>query len=248
MKKKLIALCLVICLAAVAAIGGTLAYFTDTDEEVNTFTVGNVEIDLEENFTQNSVLVPGKENAVQKEVWIENTGSEEAYVWYEFYIPTILDSTDGSVGANNILHVNAYGRTWDDYRENSKYWVDGQTEALPLDKTWDHDANEEITSLVGPEGFVRTETVEGIEYNVYLALYHGKLNPNDKTSVGMSNVYLDPKVDYDVENEYYTIGGEEIEYDFSKGIEITVKAYGIQADGFDDVYAAYTAYQAQVNG
>ena len=48
MKKKLIALCLVICLAAVAAIGGTLAYFTDTEQATNTMVIGNVEINIEE--------------------------------------------------------------------------------------------------------------------------------------------------------------------------------------------------------
>lgn len=46
MKKKILALCVVISLAAVAIIGGTLAYFTDTDEATNTFTVGSVSIDL----------------------------------------------------------------------------------------------------------------------------------------------------------------------------------------------------------
>lgn len=46
MKKKILTLCLVLALAATAVIGGTLAYFTDTDAETNTFTVGNVKIDL----------------------------------------------------------------------------------------------------------------------------------------------------------------------------------------------------------
>jgi len=46
MKKKILALCVVISLAAVAIIGGTLAYFTDTETATNTFTVGSVSIDL----------------------------------------------------------------------------------------------------------------------------------------------------------------------------------------------------------
>lgn len=46
MKKKILALCVVISLVVVAIIGGTLAYFTDNDAETNTFTVGSVEIDL----------------------------------------------------------------------------------------------------------------------------------------------------------------------------------------------------------
>lgn len=38
MKKKILSLCLVVCLAATAIIGGTLAYFTDTDAKANVFT------------------------------------------------------------------------------------------------------------------------------------------------------------------------------------------------------------------
>lgn len=48
MKKKIVTVCLTVCLAAVAVVGGTLAYFTDTDEAENVFTVGNVSIDLTE--------------------------------------------------------------------------------------------------------------------------------------------------------------------------------------------------------
>ena len=46
MKKKIIAISLIVAMLAVAIIGGSLAYFTDTDAATNTCTVGNVEIDL----------------------------------------------------------------------------------------------------------------------------------------------------------------------------------------------------------
>ena len=46
MKKKVTALCLCVALLAVAVVGASLAYFTDTDNATNTFTVGNVKIDL----------------------------------------------------------------------------------------------------------------------------------------------------------------------------------------------------------
>ena len=49
MKRKIMALCLVAILAITAIGGATLAYFTDTTDEVeNTFTVGNVNIELTE--------------------------------------------------------------------------------------------------------------------------------------------------------------------------------------------------------
>ena len=250
MKKKIIALCLIVALAATAVIGGTLAYFTDTDEAVNTFTMGNVQIALQEVFDKdNAVLRPGtqKENAIQKEVTIKNTGSEDAYVWYEYYIPTALDSVDGSTGTNNIVHVNSSGRTWDKYSTNSKYWVEGQTEALPEAQTWDHDPEVEL-GITGTEGYIRQETINNISYNVYLVLYHGKLAKNEVTSVGMTQVYLDSKVDNYVDangKTIYTINGKDLTYDLTKGVNIIVKAYGIQAAGFDNVYDAFAAYQAQ---
>ena len=250
MKKKSIVLAATaLMMAAALVVGGTLAYFTDTDDATNTFTVGNVDIELIEKFDpDNALLIPGKANAINKDVSIKNVGTNDAYVWYTYKIPAALDSTDGSTGTNNILHVNSLGRTWDTYRENSKYWAEGQTEALPLEQTWDHDANVELNSLIGPEGFIGTETIDGVVYNVYVVLYHGVLAYNQETTQAMDQAYLDSKVDYDHENDCYTIGGKEIDFDFEKNpINIIVTAYAIQADGFDDVYEAYTAYQGQVN-
>lgn len=251
MKKKLTAIFLCVALVAIAIVGASLAYFTDKDEATNTFTMGNVKIDLQETFDkENAVLRPGSQttNKIEKKVWIENTGSEKAYVWYEWYIPSVLDSIDGSTGTNNVLHVNSNGSSWDKYRENTNYWPEGQTEALPLEKTWDHDPEVELKLNVGPEGFIRQETIGGIQYNVYLVLYHGVLEPEAETSVAMNGAYLDSKVDNAVDadgNVYYTINGDKIDYDFTKGVNIIVKAYGIQAEGFADVYAAYNAYAAQ---
>lgn len=250
-KRKTLALALTLCMVAILAIGGSLAYFTDTDEETNTFTLGNVKIDLLEKFDeQNAVLRPGSQttNKIEKKVWIKNVGTENAYVWYEWYIPSELDSTDGSTGTNNVLHVNSNGNSWDKYRENSRFWAEGQTEALPLEQTWDHDPEVELKIPVGPEGFIRQETIDDIQYNVYLVLYHGVLAPQAETTVAMNGAYLDSKVDNAVDengNVYYTINGDVIDYDFSEDINIIVKAYGIQAAGFADVYAAYNAYQAQ---
>ena len=47
-KKKIVSVALAASLAATAIVGGTLAYFTDTDKADNVFTVGNVDIELTE--------------------------------------------------------------------------------------------------------------------------------------------------------------------------------------------------------
>lgn len=243
MKKKLTAIALVVALLAVAVIGGTLAYFTDTDNADNVFTTGKVDITLVENFDEeNAKLLPGSQtkNAVQKEVSIKlEDGSEDSYVWYEWLIPSALDSTDGSTGTNNIIHVNSYGATWDKYRESYA----GEDGALPIEKTWDHDPEVELGIADGPQGYFRTEVIDGVKYNVYVVLYHGKLSAGEETTKAMSQVYMDPKVDTNAKGEYI-IDGVVIDHDFSKGVHIIVRAYGIQADGFANVYEAYKAYNS----
>lgn len=48
MKKKIVALCLVVVLALTAVGGATLAYFTDNDQQDNYFTIGNIDIKVDE--------------------------------------------------------------------------------------------------------------------------------------------------------------------------------------------------------
>ena len=48
MKKKTIALLLVMMMVFGITVGGTIAYLTDSEKVVNTFTVGNVQIKLDE--------------------------------------------------------------------------------------------------------------------------------------------------------------------------------------------------------
>ena len=251
MKKKIVALCLCVALAVVAIGGATLAYFTDTDDATNTFTVGKVDITLNETFDKdNAKLMPGVD--VNKDVSILlNEGSSDAYVWYLWKIPADLDSTDGTTGTNNALHVNSLGSTWDKYRENPNYWADDQTEALPVDQTWDHDPETELGLTAGPEGYLYTETIDNVQYHVYAVLYHGKLTAGQETSQAMTKVYLDTSVNQD-EGGYYQIirkgeqaGQKHYLPSLPNNAKIIVEAYAIQADGFDDVYAAYKAYQAQ---
>ena len=48
MKKKILALVLCVAMLAIAIVGGTMAYFTDTHAQTNTFVAGNVGISLDE--------------------------------------------------------------------------------------------------------------------------------------------------------------------------------------------------------
>lgn len=90
MKKTTKKLLLALSLAAVLSVGGTLAYFTDTDETSNMTTIGHVDGSLEERTNENNVeqtengityldkIVPG--DVISKEPYIVLDGeSQSAY-------------------------------------------------------------------------------------------------------------------------------------------------------------------------
>lgn len=85
MKKKILAISLVVSLVAVAALGVTLAYFTDTDTVDNVFTMGNVDISLTEpsfdGGEDNTIdgVAPG--DVIPKDPIITNDGDNDAWVF-----------------------------------------------------------------------------------------------------------------------------------------------------------------------
>ena len=69
-------------------VGGTAAYLTDFDQETNTFTVGKVDIDVEEpNWKpdDHDKIVPTEE--MKKDPQITNNGKNDAFVYLEVSIP-----------------------------------------------------------------------------------------------------------------------------------------------------------------
>lgn len=82
-RKWLLVIALVVSMAT--AISGTLAYLTDKDEATNVFTMGQVDIELEEVFTNNVTIYPGV--TINKDAKIKNSGEKEAWVWMTVSVP-----------------------------------------------------------------------------------------------------------------------------------------------------------------
>lgn len=105
-KKKILVLALTIAMVAILAVGGSLAYLTDKDSETNTFTVGNVKIDLLE--SQYHRVNAGKGNA---------TGDTEplsgGYLW------AANVKLEGNT--TNTPNYKTSGETW-----NGQYFSDAQ--------------------------------------------------------------------------------------------------------------------------
>lgn len=90
MKKKIVLGLTALILVVGLTIGGTLAYMQSTTEtKVNTFTIGNVKLTLDETYVQNSQLIPGTVIA-KKPVLTVKGGSEEAYVRAKVTVPAAL--------------------------------------------------------------------------------------------------------------------------------------------------------------
>lgn len=227
MKKKILTMCLVAALAATAIVGGTLAYFTDTDSKDNVFTVGNVDITLKEEFEQNSNLLPGDKdtNNVTKKVWLGNDGSESAYVRVHIAIPTILDDGNPNFDASkNVLHFNNSNMAKGQWNWSTS--LDRLDGAYTKDGNWN---------------FYKTLIEEGgktIEYNVYVVTYETALAALAETPAVMDQVYLDSKTSNDDINR--------INEKLGKNWEIKVFAEAVQSVGFEDAYDAFESAYKEV--
>lgn len=277
MKKKLIAVCLIIAMMAITVVGGTMAYFFDTATATNTFTVGNVNIELDESQyvppveegeegtletypDESKNIQPGSaENATSKIAWIKNTGSNEAWVWAEVWIPKELDNPGDA--AENSLHFNYYGHFIDDYNRSGNYKqsaiddliveADGVTAKIP-DMVNATDPN--LWSLHlddSGEFIVREEPKDGIVYNVYTFKMEEPLAAGKISLPFLRQVYMDSRVEMcRVEEDNkdgkvcYILADEttHLAVDSEWKFDIRVNAYAMQVDGFDTVEDAMTAY------
>ena len=244
MKKKIAALALVVLLLVAAVVGGTLAYFTDTDSATNTFTVGDVDIELVEKMQDpehESVLldwaphelVPGGlypysyapnlgwEN---KLVFVKNTGENDAYVRVKFRYERALEP---------VLHIESY---FNGLAEGEKYYetIDGieyVVETLyaidPVKAGYYFGVRDELPADQEPTA-----------YDMY-----------DHTFIDM--VWLDTTFDW-FNKDYgwfsYGTGDDKTVVMCDYGMpnfEVTVIAEAIQADSFDNYEEAFAAFDAQ---
>lgn len=109
MKKKLTAVALVVCMLAIMLVGASLAYFTDTtDTKNNTFTVGNVNIELTEpawNEQANGKFVPGSDFAKDPTITVDEN-SEDCFVFMKLTVNEF----------NSWLRLNAIRKGCFEYR------------------------------------------------------------------------------------------------------------------------------------
>ena len=240
-KRKIVLLAAALLMVGILGFGGTLAYFLDADVADNVFTIGNVQIDLKENFIDESKLVPvtydpetgerKPDNVVNKDVFVTNIGTEECYVRVHIAIPTILDDGDPNFDASkNTLHFNADPAS---YQNGFWNWSttpagnDNLTGNNMVDGEWNFYTTKIKTTVGEGENAKEVE----LDYNVYVVTYESILTKDATTlHYAMSQVYLDSKVtNADITKINETLG---------KNWKIFVAAEGAQAGGFATAFEA----------
>lgn len=223
-KKRFVAILLCVTLVALAAIGATFAYLTDTKTVDNTFTMGNVKITLDESKVDESgKVVEGADRVtantygiypglvVTKDPTVHNTGKNGAYVravvtiengmnWLGLYNENVW--TAPGEDAFNAMINNTLGEGWE-----------------LVDIAYDMSGPNHPTS-----DFVAT------------LKYTKVLNANDDTTAMFSQIAFPTKL---TDNDVTT----RIDQNGEFGIKVIAQA--MQADGFDTWEDAFTAYDAQ---
>ncbi|MBQ6949942.1 MAG: hypothetical protein IJN44_00410, partial [Clostridia bacterium] len=255
MSKKSLVLVLSLVLALTVGLGGTLAYLTDRDAEANVFTVGNVDIELEEDFEQGAALIPGVK--IEKVPTIVNEGNNDAWVWMTWSIPAGLDqliqgTEDGS--NENPVHWNPTGATADGYVNDTYVQnaiADGLLpEGITAQEIIDNKMTWNVFNSLGEGLNCYEEEINGEDYNTYVLLYNKALTPGEETLPSVYQLFLDQRVDVDPEgNMYFVEKGEVTALDWNINEDgapiIYVAAYAIQKEGFATVEEAYKAYGDQ---
>lgn len=253
-RKKLVALVMVLALAFTTLIGGTLAYFTDTDNATNTFTMGGVDIEQYEKdrngneFVQNQTLLPivndKKDengyhmggNYIDKIVTVKNTGKSPAYIRTHIAVPAALDNADPDFDASlNVLHWNGASASdtkgfanWGGTLENDWYWTDYDKDGFTTD--WPDDEHPWNHYYV---------YIDGVKYCVYVATHKAEVAPGAVTAPNLMGVYLDAKVDCKLNSDgtytyYFMENGKEVVVDLSV-TDVLVVSEAVQSEGFTDL-------------
>lgn len=232
MKKKITAAALVVALLAIAVIGGSLAYFTDSKAQTNTFTAGKVAITLDEAKVEKDAagnLVAKYDNEQNAERTTENEG--QTYKLYPGMTvtkdPTITlaaDSEDAYIAAKITIKGE---KLWDLYG----VWTEGQGE-----KYWNIDINKFVSGGLIMTGSTQSYSWNGLSMiftdtagNVY---YQDAKEDEWVIYVFLKDVkHADDKI---VLFETITVDAEFENEDMAKlnNATVEVKAFAVQTNGF----------------
>lgn len=262
MKKKIVALCLCVALAVVAIGGATLAYFTDTAAKTNTFTVGNVKIELlESNLHRENAGYPNGTTEDQldpknAELWsdVAKAGSNNTNPYKAgdtFYTDAQIEADAATYNCTNVklnpgqsYHKMPYVKNTgaNDAYIRIRIMIPADLDTAVLNSSMYTTTclnNKEFTMAYDNSGAVDRD---GIKYNVYTFTRIDPLKAGEMTYWNVwGTIHMDPTVTNDTIANLFGEGKSYADGTFP----VLVEADAIQADGFADAAAAFTAFDAE---
>ena len=256
MKKKLTAIFLCIALVAIAIVGASMAYFTDTKNATNTFTVGNVKIKLLESslHRENAGFANGQ--TPTSELWsdVEKKGSGNTSKYKAgdtFYTDEQIEENAETYKCENIQLIP--GRSYhkmpyvknvgnNDAYIRIRVMIPADLDTAVLNSSMY--TSSAINKNEFTKAFDQTGSVErdNIKYNVYTFTRIDPLAPGEMT---YWNVWGTIRMDTTVTSaQSEALFGENGIY--PNGVfPVLVEADAIQSEGFADVAAAWAAFDKQ---
>jgi len=216
--KSLLLSALSFVLVAAVAVGGTLAYLTSTDSDVNVMTLGNVEIEqIEQERDENGNLIdftqyqPALPAVYDTEAWATE-GVEVNGVEYKVFSENMKNVVDKIVTVNNTGKNDAYVRT------------------IIAIEAPNGDPNDLIhlnyngTDVTPSTGFVTQ--IDGVDYYIVTYTYNEALGAGKKSAPSLVQLFLDKETT-----------NEDCEL-FGDTWEVLAFSQAVQADGFNDPVTA----------
>lgn len=257
-KKTILVATIAVMLVAALVVGGTLAYFTDKDNATNTFTVGNVKIDLLESSLHREnagyVGTPGEElNPKNAELWSEvlKQGSNNTSPYKAgdtFYTDDQIEANAATYTCDGVelapgqsYHKMPYVKNTgaNDAYIRIRVMIPADLDTAILNSSMYTTTalnNKEFTKAYDNTGAV---VRDGVKYNVYTFTRIAPLKAGEMT---YWNVWGTIHMDTDVTNEEIaSLFGEGKPY-ADGTFPVLVEADAIQADGFANATDAFAAF------
>ena len=267
-KKKLLVLSLCVVLAAIAIAGASLAYFTDTKSATNTFTVGNVKIDLIEskfhregndNSGDTSIPDPTQTASGMKYVTDGHKAFTDAEIKAdaEKYAAYIAERGSNMVPGRNFAKCpyvvntganDAYVRIRvmapHDYEGSYRGFISAMfCSSATNSGEFQHGANGVDWPVIEENGYT---DADGLKYDVLTFTRNEPLKAGAMTEwnvinyVGIGKNVTSADIQTAVEKGFI-----KVLEDGTMTVNVLVQADAIQAEGFANAKAAFAAFDAQ---
>ncbi len=253
LNKKTLIMVVGLVLSLAVGLGGTLAYLTDTDADVNTMVLGNVQIvqneqqrvendkeftDELEPFENDKPLLPYTDRigATADEVTIGDytISLSDKYNNYIDKIVTVTNTGNSDAYVRTLVALPTGGTEhWRQYDAAADVWLHWNL----CGDVKDHWVFEEVTG--GENGYM---TVDGIEYEVWQFTLKEPLAPGKTTYPVIRGLFMDKRVDVNDGKYFMTVNGENYPIenfaDAEGKVDVLVLSQAVQAQGFADAATA----------